>query len=388
MTSEQLYQVCLRAAKTIVAKERELYPNSEGIVAFEVQAGGSNTDTSFQRQGTSTQEKQYNLPAALAGLIEQGYMNGAVPSELASAEQQFLQGLLQMVPEALPNLAVLNNNANLNPTSFTGSGTLNAIAGQNPYSKDWENQTQGLYERTYDIARANAASGPEKVRGGQARAGFEMADTNAQASLGRFAAVKGEQQKEAGVVGDAIATANAIETARRGTALHSQGQQVAGENARRQQVMGGSGHLSQLRANDLGQKAMGAEFLARPKMQTSDDMRGKGNQSSFNWGAGAGLSCCFIFIAATGGELPWWVRYCRNHLGTDETRRGYIRMAAKLVPWMYRWRIVKTLVEAIMTYPLTCYGGFLLCQPGYEGGYVFRPVKRFWFAVWNYLGKA
>jgi hypothetical protein len=387
MTHSELFDKCLTAASAILDAEKRIYPEGEGVVAVDISAEGGTTDTSFQRSGSSAQEKSYNLPSALSSIIEQGYLTAAPPAALTTSEQSFIGGLLSLIPQALPYLETLSSNAGIDPTTFTGSTTLAQTAGRNPFSTDWENQTEGLYERIFDIARAQAATGPDNVRGGQARAGFEMADTNTQASLNRFQQVKGQQMQESGVVGEAIQTANAIEQARRGSAMQAQGQTMAGESSRRQAGNMGSEALTRLRTNALGQNAMGAEFMSRPKVTTMDDLTGKGNQSTFNWGAGAGLNCCFIFMAVHGGALPWWVRYLRNHLGTDETRRGYRRMARWLVPWMERWGVVRVLVDVAMTYPITRYGGYLVREPGFEDGFVFRPVKRFWFYVWNKLGK-
>lgn len=383
----ELLQACFNAAQEIVAKEKELYPNSEGIVAFDVSVEGGTTSTEFQRQGTSEQQKQYQLPADLAALIESNYKTSRIPSSLTDSEVSFLQGLFTLVQSAIPGLSVLSQNQGINPTTFGGSSTLSSIAGQNPYSTDWENQTQGAYERTFDIARAKAASGPENVRGGQARAAYELSDTNTAASLNRFREVNDQQRATSGVVTDAIRTAQAIENARRGTAMTAQAQEVNSGNAWRSQGLQASGQLTPLRANSLGQMTMASEFLSSPKLVTSDNLSGKGNQSHFNWGAGTGIQCCWIFIAATGGNLPWWVRYCRNHLGNDTTRRGYRRMARWLVPLMERWTLVRLAVEALITYPITCYGGYLVHEPGYENGFVFRPVKRLWFYIWNKLGK-
>lgn len=103
--------------------------------------------------------------------------------------------------------------------------------------------------------------------------------------------------------------------------------------------------------------------------------------------ATVGSVCCWIFLSAHGGELPWYVRYCRDHLGTEETRAGYRRMSAWLVPIMQRSRAARWLVRTIMTEPLAMYGGYLLAVPGCENGRVFRPIKRAWFAIWNRIGR-
>jgi len=97
------------------------------------------------------------------------------------------------------------------------------------------------------------------------------------------------------------------------------------------------------------------------------------------------VSCCWIFLAAHGGELPWYVRYCRNVLGTAETRRGYTRMSKWLVPLMQRSAVIRWLVRTVMTEPITEYGAYLFGENTH--GWVFRPVKQFWFRIWDNLGK-
>jgi len=382
----KLFEQCLLAAKRIVDAEKVLYNNHDAL-AFDVSVSGGTTSTSFAREGTSGQQKEYNLPSDLAKLIQQGYLTSGVPSDVAANELTMLNQFLKLVPEMLPGLTQVVQNYTMDPTSFTGSDTLESIAGRNPYSQNWETGTQDLYNRSFAQGRAATMSGPDNVRGGQARAGFEAADFDTQASINRFREVAGQQQAEAGVVGDAIKTSAAIEAARRGTILGAQNQQVVQESMRRGTQLQVPDALGKLRGHGLASNTMGAEFLAKPKVTTTDNLRGEGNQSTFNWGSGAGVSCCFILLAATGGELPWFVRYCRDHLGTEETRRGYRRMARWLVPLMQRWSAVRLFVEATMVHPLIQYGGYLTRQEGYEGGFVFRPVKRVWFAIWNYLGK-
>jgi hypothetical protein len=98
------------------------------------------------------------------------------------------------------------------------------------------------------------------------------------------------------------------------------------------------------------------------------------------------VSCCWIFLAANGGELPWWVREARNIYGTDEIRRGYKRMSVWLVPLMQRSRLARWAVRAFMTEPLTMFAGYQLRVESCRDGWVFTPLRDFWFAVWKKLG--
>ncbi len=98
-------------------------------------------------------------------------------------------------------------------------------------------------------------------------------------------------------------------------------------------------------------------------------------------------ACCFIFLESYNGQLPWWVRQCRDTLCTPDRVRGYRSMAGWLVPLMRRYAWVKGLVNTLMVAPLTAYGGWLWKVQGYEDGRRFALVVRFWFTIWDIMGK-
>lgn len=122
------------------------------------------------------------------------------------------------------------------------------------------------------------------------------------------------------------------------------------------------------------------------------------SQETFNWqnsergkldaGADAmGKICCFIFLEATNGQLPWYVRAARDYFYQREPviAVGYKRMAKWLVPLMKEYRVVKFLVNWLMVKPIIKYGAYLYyCN---RDGFIFRPFKSFWFFVWKQLGK-
>ena len=112
-------------------------------------------------------------------------------------------------------------------------------------------------------------------------------------------------------------------------------------------------------------------------------------QSSSGSGSGAsGGLCCFIFLEATNGVLPWWVRECRDEFYEKEplVARGYKKMARLLVPMMKKSAMVKLLVNKLMVQPITKYGGWLKNVEGYENCKQYSKFKSFWFAVWKTLG--
>lgn len=121
--------------------------------------------------------------------------------------------------------------------------------------------------------------------------------------------------------------------------------------------------------------------------------------SEYNWrnsrgyalsdaGKNASSVCCFIFLEATNGKLPWYVRRERDYYYHKDSRlpAGYKRMAAWLVPLMRRSHLVKWLVNTLMVKPLTAVGGYHHCVNNY--GKYLRPVKHIWFYIWRNYGIA
>jgi hypothetical protein len=100
--------------------------------------------------------------------------------------------------------------------------------------------------------------------------------------------------------------------------------------------------------------------------------------------------CCFIFMEAYCGEMPWWVRECRDEFAPESTarRHGYIRMARWLVPQMRENIFTRLLVWFLMIKPLTIWGGWYKKVSGYERGWLCLPFVSFWFRVWEWMGKA
>ncbi len=103
---------------------------------------------------------------------------------------------------------------------------------------------------------------------------------------------------------------------------------------------------------------------------------------------GAMGACCFIFMEAYRGEMPLHVRECRDEFAPENTarRKGYIRMSKWLVPAMRVSPIVRFLVWHLMVNPMTLWGGFHKNVEGFSKYAFLRPVKDFWFNVWEAIG--
>jgi len=95
--------------------------------------------------------------------------------------------------------------------------------------------------------------------------------------------------------------------------------------------------------------------------------------------------CCFIFMEAYNGNMPYWVRECRDEFAPENTARrdGYINMAKWLVPLMQKSTVVRSLVNLLMIKPLTKWGGWYKKVKGYENGFIYKPFVKFWFKVWE-----
>ena len=102
---------------------------------------------------------------------------------------------------------------------------------------------------------------------------------------------------------------------------------------------------------------------------------------------GAANPCCFIFLEAYLGRMPWWVRACRDRFITPERRRGYVWMSKWLVPLMQRFQSVREIVSSTMIQPLTADGGWYYSVPGYENGAQHLHTTQRWFRVWDFIGR-
>lgn len=118
---------------------------------------------------------------------------------------------------------------------------------------------------------------------------------------------------------------------------------------------------------------------------TSGRQKSQTNMEGSNSGYGITV-CCFIFLEAYNGKLPWYVRRCRDQFAAGPRVTGYNRMAARLVPLMRKSKLVSSLVNWLMIKPMTQFGGWLYNEPKHELGFVWAPVTAFWFALWSKLG--
>ena len=360
----------------------------DGLVFYNFNIGGSSSSGSskFSRQGTTTQAKEYSLANELSSLIEDNYKTSAVDSNASGIESGTLNTLIGQDTANVPGLSMLQSFMGMDPADFKGLSALLQMSQRNPYSGDYEAGIGELYDRQFATARANAQSGPMNVRGGTARQGFELGEIGAQQGMNKFREIRGQQDREAGVVQQAVQTMNAIEGMRRGTSVNAQQANMAGELGRKNSVGGAIGLLSDKRKTNAGSVSLASEMLGKPKQTTNDRLQGQGSQvgQASNWGAG--LSCCFIFLQALNGQLPDYVRAGREKYNTQNRRNGYVWMARWLVPMMQRSGLVTSLVNSFMIKPFLIVGKWEFGGRGLGFAPLLGPVCWMWFYTWSILG--
>lgn len=352
--------------------------------------GTSSGSTAFQRQGSTNTGQTFQLPAWLSTLIQGATQQGQIPGGVGENEWQFITGLLQQDPSQGFGTSALNQILGIDPVNFNGAPALDNIMARNPYSQDYETATKGLYDRQFEIGRANAQSGPANVRGGQARVGFDLADTGTQQSLNRFREVRQQSNQEAGIVEQAVHMGNVIESMRRSSQLGAQGQGQASQHMRTQESTEGAGVVERSKATNAAYLQLASELLGTKEQQVNENLTGKGQQiqsssggmSGSGFGVG-GSPCCFIFLEALNGELPYYVRWGRDNFQTPNRRRGYIWMSQWLVPWMRRNVYVAQCVNSALIKPFLIYGRSLYVHPRCT---LCKPFCWGWFHLWSLIG--
>lgn len=101
-----------------------------------------------------------------------------------------------------------------------------------------------------------------------------------------------------------------------------------------------------------------------------------------------GSVCCFIFMEAYNGNIPWYVRASRDAHKTDDMTRGYKLCSLFMVPQMKKSGIMRWLINATMIKPLTKHAADFCLVPGSEGLMKKHWLcQKFWPSFWTLLGK-
>ena len=352
-------------------------------------AGGSSSssDTRFSRTGTVQNESWRELTDDHRSLFSQAFgqptssdlgqtMAGAVTTKMNRGFSDIpnIDALCPLVKNNMPNVGI------------AGFDSLNRQAAQDPFSSTYADETFGKYRDEVQRALASGRSGPVMSRGGTAAEGYMLGDVANQIGLQRQQVLAQHRVADAGIQQQAAGLMGQLRGAKDQTAL--QGLQLGYNNY--QALLADQSTAATL-ANDrfrnfgalvphlvgLDAKSAGVE---------NNNLSGRGSQSSQAVGAGVNI-CCFIFLEAYNGVLPESVRRYRDMAAPESSarRNGYRRMSKWLVPAMRVNGFSRTLVNHLLVKPLTKYGEWFYGNN--KTGWIFWPVKQFWFSVWSLTGK-
>lgn len=352
-----------------------------------ISAGGgvSNTDTSFERSGTSTSSSNHTVPSGLAALLSALGTASQPQTGLTAQQSTALSSILTRPTSDVPNPGVVNDTATQSPTGFEGFSNLRTMSNVDPYSDQFETDTTEAYQRRAGEALAGLQSGPMAVRGATER--VPMAQGQAAVSLaeGRGGEVRQAQTQQAGISQGAAQLMELMQAARRAAATAAQSQQFQQIYGILGQRLGASGGVDSTKgANSQGLNTA-ANWLSGNTSSTTDALRGKGSQGSSHFGGEVGTNCCFIFLQALNGLLPWYIDLARRDYYTPKRQRGYKWMARWLVPKMASSKLVSAIVNLVLIKPFLKYGSWLY-GAGSRVGWVFAPYCKLWLGTWNMIG--
>lgn len=382
MTFEQCYE----AARRIVAAEKALWPGCEGALGSGGGSRGSGS-TAYSRTGTGTHEQYRTVPAYMRDLIMQNTQTATTDPALAQAQKATFTSLMSKTPADVPGYSKFQTVINQPSTGFTGETALSTIAARSPYSGDFEQDTQAAYAQRAADAMAQVATGPDAVRGGVNRTSLLQGELADRLAAGRGMEVRQAQNQEVGDVLRAVTASNAIQQGLRGESMQAANMLSSLVGAQDERALAAGRAVDANKLNNLSLLGLAAGLEGTTVDKQTDNYSGMGDQSASQMQAGFNL-CCFTFLEALNGELPWFVELARVEFWTPRRRNGYTWMSNWLVPAMRRSKVVRWLVNALMVRPLTKYGAWLYGEEKAKAVWrAYSPVVTGWFTLWSLIGR-
>lgn len=265
-----------------------------------------------------------------------------------------------------------------------------------PYTAQLARQSNKLFKQAFPLWQSLTGQYQDILNGGDPSSlpGYSQAYSQGRAGLeGQYNQAR-QQTIESSPMGAALQGNLADLSAQRASSVGSLPAQLssqfinqANQNAMNmalggtQQATGALGTAG----NQYGQLQNAA--LSAQMMQDQMGMQGMGALGSGIGSLGmlAALGgCCFIFIEANGGVLHPIVRRYRDEHMTARNRRGYYRLAERLVPLMRKHKLIYHAVRFFMTEPMVCYGKYFYGLS--RAGKIFKPVAKFWLKLYDRLG--
>jgi hypothetical protein len=354
-------------------------------------AGGSTGvgDTRFSRKGTAETSSFRDLTPKHQGLFtdaldasKPGSANASVNGMLNNrinadvGERPYRSDICQIIKSNLPN------------QKSPAENVLNRQATQDVYSNRYENNTFNRYAEEVQKAMGMARSGPGMTRGGTAAQGFAQAQVVNDLGMNREQALVQNRGTDAQIGQGAAGLLQQNRHSMNSDAIGAIGQGQQGYSAFLQNMMSAAGLASERGKmfNDLVPTYTTLDSVMKGKER--NDLSGRGAQTSSSMGGGFNL-CCFIFMEAYNGEMPEHVRACRDEFAPESSarRKGYILMSRWLVPAMRVSGFSRSLTNHLLIRPLTRWGAWYKNVPGSKFQYRDALAKRFWFGVWELIGK-
>ena len=367
----------LPIAASVVSGVKEKY-RADGFVM----GGGGGGSSTYERKGQGFHHRFYTVPSSILDLVNSNVATTALPSGLGSLRNDALTRLLTMRAENQPGFSQLVKVAQKDPTVFAGRAALERVAGGiDPFSSEFARQTEDAYLNAAKRALAQATTGPQFVRGGEAATGIAQALLSEELGRNRAAELRRARQEDIQSLLAAAGGLGQLEGQRASivkdasTGLTQIGAITADA------LVKATDQLSRERLQNLQVLQLAAMLQGKTTDHQIDDFRGRGSQD--NWQAG--VSCCFIFYANGKGEdLPWVIEIARQELWTKRRERGYKRMSRLLVPLMKRFRLVNELVGLVLVRPAIRYCQWLYGDKPFKT--LAAAVSYFWLGLWSVVG--
>lgn len=384
-----LWSFCMAEARRRVEASKREWPVDAVMLDVSVGGGSSESSTAFSRTGTESKTNTASIPLSISNLITQA--NEYLSLGNTDPHTSFLTSLLQRDQSQVPQSGALQGFINRSPSEYSWYSNLVNLTQKNPYSTDYETDTQGAYTNRLNNTLATLDS--NTVRSGTNHQALVKGQAIADANRMRSEDLAKQRSVDAGIVTNAGQVLSALQQFIGQQALTAQGQLQQGGQANTQQGLEAGNQRTQRGGASMLGLGQSARMQGTQTEAMRSDLSGQGtqNQSNLNWGANSGVSCCFIFLEALNGELPPYVRRGRDEFVRPRTRSGYTRMSTWLVPAMRRFSAVRHAVNVLMIKPIMFFGAWHYKVPNETGrrfGWLCRPVFAGWRAVWHLLGKA
>lgn len=355
---------------------------------FDFSDNSTTSKSNFKRQGVTKNTKGTTIPSFLKDVITSNVGDSKIPTSLSSGQDNFLAGLLGRDNTSPPGVGYLQQQMSIDPTQYDGKGLLQTLASRDPFSDGYKNDTSARYEDTVRQGLAQVGSSPDAVRGGQNRVSLSKGEALDKMALNRTDEIRRAQLQDSSMGSQAAQIMAAVEAGRRAIITGSQDQWVKQFLGGQTQGVEAARSVDARRGINTGNTALAAKTLGTEYGEVDENLTGVGNQSGSSEGWNAGLNCCFIFLEALNGNLPWYCRRGRDIFQTPQRRAGYVQISKWLVPMMAKYPLVKRFVNFALVKPFLKLGAWYFADESAKPRWKFYGLYCVgWMSLWQFLGR-